>query len=204
MAEYFGMSVNLLTWLFFYMSPLKSLDYLNSRLLISTKFIVWRGTYEAVFLNRQNLIFFWKHFNCFCMRLNIFTNKISNFLLPLRAERTGSVNFDIPLLFPFSPFNFKVFCLKQFSKLPRRAITLVIIFWKFAVPAQAWFTTSKRVLDIHYSVIDFTSEFSSFSSLVAVLSNSLKLYFINNFERMFDQPPGIDRTEHYLMFRWFF
>ena len=148
--------------------------------------------------------FFLKAFQLFLYETKFFTNKISNFLLPLRTGRTGSLNLDIPLLFPFSPFNFKVFCLKQFSKLPRRAITLVIIFWKFAAPAQAWFTTSKRVLDIHYSVIDFASEFSSFSSLVAVLSNSLKLYFINNFERMFDQPPGIDRTEHYLMFRWFF
>ena len=32
----------------------------------------------------------------FCFRLNIFTSKISNLLLPLGAEGLGVVNFDIP------------------------------------------------------------------------------------------------------------
>ena len=32
---------------------------------------------------------------CFCFRLNIFTIKISNLLLPLGAEGMGTVNLDI-------------------------------------------------------------------------------------------------------------
>ena len=34
----------------------------------------------------------------FCFRLNVFTSKISNLLLPLRAEGVGVVNLDIPYL----------------------------------------------------------------------------------------------------------
>ena len=61
------------------------------------KVIVWRNT--RLFLTRQNLISsvvaesIWFHF---CFRLNIFTSKNSNLLLPLGTEGPRAVNLDIP------------------------------------------------------------------------------------------------------------
>ena len=61
--------------------------------------IVWMNM--RLFLARKNLIFFivgkstWYNF---CFGLNIFTNKISNLLLPLRTERLCAMNLDIPTI----------------------------------------------------------------------------------------------------------
>ena len=55
---------------------------------------------DAVFLETQNLIFSIAAviLFSFCFRLNVFTSKISNLLLPLGAEWVGVVNLDIPYL----------------------------------------------------------------------------------------------------------
>ena len=62
--------------------------------------IVWRSTMIFT-LTRQNLIFsivagsIWFHF---CFRLNIFTTKISNLLLPLGVEGPRAMNLNISTL----------------------------------------------------------------------------------------------------------
>ena len=56
MLEYAWVRLNLNEWLLFHVSPLKSLAFLNTCLLILTKFKCSLKEHEAVSLKRQNLV----------------------------------------------------------------------------------------------------------------------------------------------------
>ena len=94
MPQYVWMCLNLPKWLLFYMSQLWFLFYLNTWLLISTVYSL--KEHEAVSLNRKNLTFFIVAESIlliFCFRLNTFTSKISNFLLPFGTkDRESTMN----------------------------------------------------------------------------------------------------------------
>ena len=98
MYDHAQICLNDFCFIFFYCNPLSisTRAYLFQRLHKTRSFSLKEN--KAVFLETQNLIFdiVAAILFGFCFRLNIFTSKTSNLLLPLVAEGVRVVNLDIP------------------------------------------------------------------------------------------------------------
>ena len=99
MHEYAQICLNGFCFIFPHSNPLSTLmrAYLFQRLHKTRSFSLKENEDTKLFLETKNLNFSIVSVILFgfCFRLNVFTNKISNVLLPLEVEGVGAVNLDI-------------------------------------------------------------------------------------------------------------
>ena len=118
MPKYVGICVNMskYAWVAFVIHVPILIPCLLERVVTYFNEIYSLKENEVVFLNRQYFIFSVVAGNIwfiFCFRLNIFTGRISNLLLPFGAEGTGDRKCWYTFAFPFSSLRYERFFFYQ-------------------------------------------------------------------------------------------